>query len=159
MSEERRISCLSINVPVSASPLLDQVCCILSTIRSQTARAANGAGGPSAGITAAAAAEYYQKRGNRCVVPVAILSSPRFDATQVGPASVTLAGAKVSLIGKADKYACHSEDVNGDGLLDLVCKVVTAQFLIQTGDSVAVLEAETFNGEHIRGEDSIQIVP
>ncbi len=93
------------------------------------------------------------------VVPVAILSSATFDAMQVNPATVTLAGAKVKLIGKGDKYSCSAEDVNGDGRLDLVCHVVTAQFLIEPGDSIAVLEAETFGGTSIRGEDSIQIVP
>lgn len=93
------------------------------------------------------------------VVPVAILSSPTFDATQVDPATVTLAGARVKLIGKGDRYACSPEDVNADGLVDLVCHVVTAQFMIEPGDPLAVLEAETFTGQRIRGEDSIRIVP
>jgi hypothetical protein len=93
------------------------------------------------------------------VVPVAILSSLTFDATQVDPTTVTLAGARVRLIGKGDRYSCAVEDVNADGLPDLVCHVVTAQFIIEPGDSVAVLEAETFGGVTIRGEDSIQIVP
>jgi hypothetical protein len=35
----------------------------------------------------------------------------------------------------------------------------TAQFLIEPGDSIAVLEAETFGGQAIRGQDSIRIVP
>lgn len=93
------------------------------------------------------------------VVPVAIFSSATFDATQVNPETVSLAGAKVKLIGKGDKYSCHAEDINGDGLPDLVCHVVTAQFIIEPGTSVAVLEAETFNGQKIMGRDSIKIVP
>lgn len=102
------------------------------------------------------------------VVPVAILSSATFDATQVNPATVTLAGASVGLIGKGDTAACHIEDVNGDSLPDLVCQVVTAQFLIQPGDTVATLEADTFGGQRIqglecpcriRGQDTIRIVP
>jgi len=93
------------------------------------------------------------------LVPVAILSSPTFDATQVKPDSVTLAGARVKLIGKGDRYACSPEDVNGDGVRDVVCHVATAQFMIEAGDTVAVLEAETFDGTPIRGEDSIKIVP
>jgi hypothetical protein len=93
------------------------------------------------------------------VVPVALLSSPTFDATQVDPATVTLAGAQVKMIGKGDRNACAVEDSNSDGLLDLVCHVTTAQFLIEPGDSVAVLEARTVNGQQIRGQDSIRIVP
>ncbi|HEX9786782.1 MAG TPA: hypothetical protein VGB09_02095 [Candidatus Binatia bacterium] len=73
--------------------------------------------------------------------------------------SITLAGAKVSLIGKTDRFQCGEEDVNGDGLDDLVCHVITEEFLIEEGDSVAVLEGETFGGTPIRGEDQIQIVP
>jgi hypothetical protein len=92
------------------------------------------------------------------VIPVAILSSPTFDATQVDPATVALAGAQVKLIGKGDRYACAVEDANGDGLPDLLCHVLTAEFVIEPGDSVAVLEARTFGGQPIRGEDSIQIV-
>ena len=92
------------------------------------------------------------------VVPVAILSSATFDATRVDPASVTLAGARVKLIGKGSKYNCWPEDVNGDGRPDLVCHVITADFLIEPGDSTAVLEATTLSGQPIRGEDSIRIV-
>jgi hypothetical protein len=97
--------------------------------------------------------------GSAGVVPVAILSSSTFDAQQVDPATVALAGAKVKLIGKGDKYSCSVQDVNGDGLPDLVCHVLTAQFMIEPGESVAVLEASTFGGQVIRGEDSIRIVP
>jgi hypothetical protein len=93
------------------------------------------------------------------VVPVAILSSGTFDATQVNPGTVSLAGAMVKLIGKGDKYSCQAVDINGDGLLDLLCHVTTAQFMIEPGTSVAFLEAETFNGQKIIGQDSIQIVP
>ena len=90
---------------------------------------------------------------------MAILSSATFDATSVDPATVTLAGATVRLIGKGDKASCSTQDVNGDGLLDLVCHVLTAQFMVEAGSSVAVLEASTFGGKAIKGEDSIQVVP
>lgn len=93
------------------------------------------------------------------VIPVAILSSPTFDARTVNPETVTLAGARVKVVGKSDKFLAHEEDVNGDGLLDLVCQVYTAQFLIEPGESTAVLEARTFDGIEIRGEDTVRIVP
>lgn len=47
----------------------------------------------------------------------------------------------------------------GDGLNDLLCQVSTAQFLIQTGDSNAVLQAKTFAGQAIQGQEAITIVP
>jgi WD40 repeat protein len=93
------------------------------------------------------------------VVPVAILSSSTFDARTVDPATVSLAGASVKMAGKSGRYLAHQEDVNGDGLTDLVCQVNTAQFLIAPGDSVAILEGRTLSGQLIRGQDSIRIVP
>ncbi len=97
--------------------------------------------------------------GSAGVIPVAILSSPSFDATQVVPESVSLAGAKVKLIGKAGRYSCATTDVNTDGLLDLLCHVETAQFFLEPGESLAVLEAETLGGRAIRGQEMVRIVP
>jgi hypothetical protein len=91
-------------------------------------------------------------------VPVAILSSATFDAQTVNPDTVSLAGARVKLVGKSSRYLCRGEDVNGDGLVDLVCHVETAQFMIEPGESVAILEAETFDGTSVRGKDSVTIV-
>jgi DNA-binding beta-propeller fold protein YncE len=93
------------------------------------------------------------------VIPIAILSSDTFDATTVDPETVSLAGARVKMVGKSGKYLCHDEDVNEDGLLDLICQVQTIENFIVTGESVAVLEAETFDGTPIRGDDTVRIVP
>ena len=93
------------------------------------------------------------------MIPVAILSSPTFDARLVNPATVTLNGAKVKLTGKAGKFHCSAQDVNGDGLVDLLCYVETNQFVTEPGSAVAVLKARTTTNRPIRGEDSIQIVP
>src|SRR5262245_10914510 len=54
------------------------------------------------------------------VIPVAILSSPTFDARTIDPHTVSLAGAGVKTVGKRDRPRCHEQDVNGDGLVDLV---------------------------------------
>ena len=93
------------------------------------------------------------------VIPVAILSSDTFDAsTEVNPDTLALAGATVRVVGKSGKSLCHAEDVNGDTLLDLVCQFQN-ELDVQVGDSIAVLEGQTFDGTPIRGEDSIRIVP
>lgn len=97
--------------------------------------------------------------GSSGVITVAILSSDTFDATTVDPETISLAGARIKMVGKSGRYLAHEEDINGDGLIDLVCQVETAQFIIEMGESVAVLEAETFDGTSIRGEDIIRIVP
>jgi probable HAF family extracellular repeat protein len=93
------------------------------------------------------------------VTPVAILSSDIFDATTIIPETVNLEGARVRMVGKHGKYLCHDEDVDEDGLLDMVCQIYTAQFMLEKGETVAVMEAETFDGTAISGEDTINIVP
>jgi len=97
--------------------------------------------------------------GSSGVIPVAILSSLVFDATTVNPDTVRLSGAAVRLAGKSGKYLATVEDVNGDGLDDLLCKVLTEQLLIEEGATTAVLEAQTYDGLSISGADSITIVP
>ena len=53
----------------------------------------------------------------------------------------------------------HIEDVNFDGLLDLVCQVLTEEFVIEPGESSVSLKATTFDGMQVWGEDSVCIVP
>jgi hypothetical protein len=97
--------------------------------------------------------------GSNGKVPVAILSNPTFDAQRVDPATVTLAGAHVALKGKADKYMIAFQDVNGDGLLDLIVHVDTTALQLSAGDTRAVLEGKTYDGVCIRGTDTVRIVP
>lgn len=98
--------------------------------------------------------------GSQGVIPVAILSSSGFDATTVDPDTVDLSGAGVAVREKGDKYLAHEEDVNGDGLLDLVCKVETENLdpnAFQYG--FMDLTGETYDEVPIKGEDEIIIVP
>lgn len=98
--------------------------------------------------------------GSYGLIPVAILSSDQFDATTVNPETVELAGAGLSVRGKGNKYMAHSEDVNGDGLLDLVVQVATEN--LDAGslqDGYPILTGKTFDGVPIEGKDQITIVP
>lgn len=98
--------------------------------------------------------------GSYGLVPVAIFSDGEFDATSVDPETVELAGAGVAVRGKANKYMAHSEDVNGDGLLDLVVQVATENLdagSLQAG--YAILTGKTYDGVPIEGKDEITIVP
>ena len=62
--------------------------------------------------------------GSNGTIPVAIFSTPSFDATAVDPLSLTLASAPVKLRGRGMPMA-GLVDVDGDGLLDLVVHVST----------------------------------
>lgn len=98
--------------------------------------------------------------GSSGVIPVAILSSAIFDATQVDPTTVELAGAGVAVRGKGSKYLAHEEDVDGDGLLDLVMQVETEN--LSPGlfdDGYAWVTGATYGGQHFEGSDEIIIVP
>jgi len=93
------------------------------------------------------------------VIPVAIISTNTFNApAAVNPETLTLDCAKVKVAGKSDKFLCQSQDVNHDGLPDLVCQFEN-ELNAQIGDSIAVLEGFTTNGTFIRGQDSLSIVP
>jgi hypothetical protein len=94
-------------------------------------------------------------------VPVAIFSTPEFDATTIDPGSVTLAGAGVAVKGKGKKNRLMAsfEDKNDDGLMDLVVHVYTQDLQISKSDTIAVLEGATYDNTPIIGSDSIRVVP
>jgi hypothetical protein len=90
-------------------------------------------------------------------IPVAILSAPGFDATaRVDATSLRFGrtGNEPSLV-----FCTSTEDVNRDGLLDLVCHFATESTGFQAGDTQGVLTGKTVGGTPIRGTDAIQIVP
>lgn len=91
-------------------------------------------------------------------VPVAILSSRVFDApSQVDHTSLTFGSTGT----EASLAFCNStpQDVNGDGLLDLVCHFDTQKARFREGDRRGVLTGRTTSGVLITGEDAIRIVP
>ena len=96
--------------------------------------------------------------GSHGNVPVAIFSTATFDAKTVNPETVTLAGAPVRRIGQG-KLQVSFEDVNGDGLLDMVVHIQTQALQLTITDTEAVLEGETFAGIPIQGVDTVRIVP
>jgi hypothetical protein len=72
--------------------------------------------------------------GNQGLFPVAILSTPTFDATTVNPATVGFGPNAAPNASPATVM-----DVNGDGLPDLVLHFDSKDTGIQCGDIVAVL--------------------
>lgn len=95
---------------------------------------------------------------SRGVIPVAILSTPFFDATsEVDTASLTFGAT-----GDEESLAfCNpsAEDVNGDGLLDQVCHFRTQDTGFECGDTQGILRGQTVDGVPLQGSDSVRIVP
>ena len=76
------------------------------------------------------------------------------------PDTVFLAGSGVAVRGKGNKYLASVEDVNGDGLTDLVVKVETEN--LDPGsfqDGYAILQVIVDNIVIYEGSDEIAIVP
>lgn len=96
--------------------------------------------------------------GSNGTVPVAILSSSSFDAATLDPSTVVLAGAAVNLRGRGTPMA-SVEDIDGNGLGDLVVHVSTEALQLAETDIDAVLTGKTFSGVPVRGTDSVRIVP
>ena len=96
--------------------------------------------------------------GSNGVIPVAILSSATFTATNVDPATVTLAGAAAKLKGKGTPIFTI-QDVNGDGRKDVIVNVTTEALQLTTTATQATLMGKLFDGQPITGSDSVKIVP
>ena len=85
------------------------------------------------------------------VIPVVILTTDDFDATTVVPLSV-----EFGPLGATESHGRgHIEDVDSDGDLDLVLHFRTQATGIQCGDASASLVGSTFDGQVIKGLDSI----
>jgi hypothetical protein len=100
------------------------------------------------------------------LVPVAIYTTDKVDATKIDPESIDLGGAKVALRGKSGKLMAHSEDVNGDGKADLMFQVELPNVGLARATSEkpawvtgeVTLAAETFEGDKVEGSDKIVVV-
>jgi len=98
------------------------------------------------------------------VLPVAILGSS-IDVYSIDPETITLGGAGVASRGsaKAPKLAVSLEDVDLDGIMDLVA-FFRVEDLVAVGaldefTTELMLEAETYGGLLIEGIDSVNVVP
>ena len=89
--------------------------------------------------------------------PVAILSSPTFNAPgMVVPTSLTFGRT-----GNEHSLAfCNSvgDDVNGDGLPDLVCHFNTQEAAFGPGDTKGLMEGSTVDGKLFKGADAVRII-
>ncbi|NIM51710.1 MAG: hypothetical protein GTN78_25700 [Gemmatimonadales bacterium] len=90
-----------------------------------------------------------KSKGN---VPVALLSSATFDATTADRSTVEFADASPLDIGKSP------EDVNDDGLLDVVFHFATQSLNLPDGTTEACMTGKTTDGRQFKGCDSVRLV-
>jgi len=96
---------------------------------------------------------------SRGLLPVCVFSSETFDATRIDPATCLLAGAPVAVRTKHLKFMAHPEDIDGDGLTDMLLHFETQQLdPTQLQDDYAVLVGSTFEGQDFVGIDEITLV-
>jgi len=88
------------------------------------------------------------------VIPVAILSTSTFDATKVNPLTVRFGRTGT----EASPVHSSLQDVNGDGLLDMVLQFKIQSTGFQLGDSQATLMGRTLDGTPFRGSSAIQVI-
>ncbi|MBI4454937.1 MAG: SBBP repeat-containing protein [Acidobacteria bacterium] len=96
--------------------------------------------------------------GSGGTVPIAIFSTTTFNARTIDPITVTLASAPVKLRGQGTPMT-SIQDVNGDGLLDLVVHVSTEALQLAETDTQATLQGTTADGSCITGVDTVRVVP
>ena len=87
------------------------------------------------------------------VIPVAVLGSIDFDATQVDFSTVTFGPD-----GASPAHDGHVEDVNDDGFMDMVFHFKTRETGIACGDPDATLTGKTTGGTQFTGTDTVKTV-
>lgn len=89
------------------------------------------------------------------VIPVAVLTTPTFDALTVDPTTITLEDAPIARDPETGELSAQ-DDVDGDGDIDLLVHVENAMTL-DPGQTTAELRGALFNGKAVRGVDAICI--
>jgi hypothetical protein len=98
---------------------------------------------------------------SRGVVPVAILGSESFDVSDIDVTTLAFgpnAASPAHSLTDSFTYHDHLQDVNYDGIMDLVTHYRTQDTGITCGDEAAMLTGETLDGQPIEGFDSIRTV-
>lgn len=100
-------------------------------------------------------------------LPVALLTTPGFDATGVDPETLTLGderGTDTRVVRKSNgRLMASPEDVDGDGDTDVILHFPRAGLIdnadLTAATDVLVLLGTTEDGREIRGADSVRVIP
>ena len=94
---------------------------------------------------------------SRGKVPVTILSTEAFDASAIDLDTVTVAGAPIHLKPNGT-FASSLQDINGDGLLDLVVHISTAELQLTDFNTEALVEGFTLDRKFFWGTAAMEVV-
>jgi MYXO-CTERM domain-containing protein len=92
------------------------------------------------------------------VLPVAVYGSADLDVTQIDLATLLLNGVGVRVKPNGDYHASF-DDINGDGVMDLVLHFATQALGIDPADVELLLTGMLTDGTEIEGGDGIRTVP
>ena len=81
----------------------------------------------------------------------------KFDAASIDVSTLQLSSAYVRLVGGRNVLA-SIEDVNGDGLGDLVVQFDRGLLELTVGEDVAAMTGSTLGGESVLGTDSVRVI-
>lgn len=90
--------------------------------------------------------------GSTSVIPVAVLGSVDFDATQVDFLTVVFGPGEASSV-----HDGHVENVNGDAFADMVFQFNVSDTGFACGDTDATLAGETFDAVSFTGTEAVKI--
>jgi len=89
-------------------------------------------------------------------IPVAIISTATFNSV----ATVDANSLTFGRTGDEQSLAfCNADDINGDGLIDLVCHFETQSTGFEPGGTLGILKGRTSQGTPIIGQEAIVTVP